>query len=38
LKDAEAKPLTDEELEKVIRELYFEYARKVLVIVHPGAL
>ena len=24
LKDTEAKPLTDEELEKVIRELYFE--------------
>jgi len=24
LKDAEAKPLTDEEREKVIRELYFE--------------
>jgi hypothetical protein len=24
LKDAEAKPLTDEELERVIRELYFE--------------
>ena len=30
LKDAEAKPLTDEELERVIRELYFEKAERIV--------
>ena len=30
LKDAEAKPLTDEELEKVIQELYFEKAERIV--------
>jgi hypothetical protein len=30
LKDAEAKPLTDEELEKVIRELFFEKVERTV--------
>jgi hypothetical protein len=30
LKDAEAKPLTDEEREKVIRELYFEKGERIV--------
>ncbi len=30
MKDAEAKPLTDEELERVIRELYFEKAERIV--------
>jgi hypothetical protein len=30
LKDTEAKPLTDEELEGVIRELYFEKAERIV--------
>lgn len=30
LKDAEAKPLTDEELERVIQELYFEKAERIV--------
>jgi transposase InsO family protein len=30
LKDAEAKPLTDEELERVIRELYFEKVERIV--------
>ena len=30
LKDAEAKPLTNEELERVIRELYFEKVQRVI--------
>jgi adenylate cyclase class IV len=30
LKEAEAKPLTNEELEKVIRELYFEKEQRVI--------
>ena len=30
MKDAEAKPLTDEELEKVILELYFEKAERIV--------
>jgi hypothetical protein len=30
LKDAEAKPLTDEEMEKVIRELFFEKVERTV--------
>jgi len=30
LKDAGAKPLTDEELERVIRELYFEKVERIV--------
>lgn len=30
MKDAEAKPLTDEELERVIRELYFESVERIV--------
>jgi len=30
LKDAEAKPLTDEELERVISELYFEKVERIV--------
>jgi hypothetical protein len=31
LKDAEAKPLTDEELERAISELYFENVERIVV-------
>ena len=30
MKDAEAKPLTDDEIERVIRELYFEKYQRVI--------
>jgi hypothetical protein len=30
MKDAEAKPLTDEELERVISELYFEKVERIV--------
>jgi hypothetical protein len=30
LKDAEAKPLTNEELKRVLRELYFEKVKRIV--------